>query len=46
MADLEINVKDEIRTKETVNGQVSRLEQLIDGLIEFLEAVKTELQKR
>lgn len=43
---LGINVKDTIKTKESVGGQVSRVEQLIDSLIKFLEAVKVELQKR
>ena len=46
MTDLEINVQDTIKTKESVGGQVSKLEQFIDTLINFLEAVKKELQNR
>ena len=46
MADLEISVQDTIKTKESVGGQVSKIEQIIDALIKFLEAVKKELNER
>jgi hypothetical protein len=46
MTDLEINVREEIHTKESVGGQISRLEIFLDALINFLQELKKELSKR